>query len=116
MQSFFPQTFSGALKEKPTSVAKTLVCDRGRKVSSQFSSEELAEKIRAWQNAGVKELKVVIGPPDGFSQADRDLFTNAELWSFGPMTLPHELAAIVVLEQLYRAGAILNSHPYHSGH
>ena len=36
--------------------------------------------------------------------------------SFGPITLPHELARLVLAEQLYRAFTILNKHPYHCGH
>jgi len=38
------------------------------------------------------------------------------IWSFGAMTLPHELASVVAAEQIYRAISILKNHPYHSGH
>jgi 23S rRNA (pseudouridine1915-N3)-methyltransferase len=80
----------------------------------QLSSEELAEFIRGHQDRNPAPLVFAIGPADGFSdelrrQADFTL-------SLGKMTLAHELARIVLLEQTYRAFTILKGHPYHLGH
>lgn len=59
-------------------------------------------------------LLFAIGGSDGFSEQTRR--RAALTLSFGKMTLPHELARVVLLEQLYRAFTILKNHPYHLGH
>ena len=59
-------------------------------------------------------LIFAIGPPNGWSEAaTRQAQT---MLSLGRMTLPHELARLVLAEQLYRAFTILSGHPYHTGH
>jgi 23S rRNA (pseudouridine1915-N3)-methyltransferase len=80
----------------------------------QLTSEELAEFIERHQDRGTQAMLFAIGPADGFSPealkaADFQL-------SLGKMTLPHELARVVLLEQIYRAFTILKKHPYHLGH
>jgi 23S rRNA (pseudouridine1915-N3)-methyltransferase len=55
-----------------------------------------------------------VGPADGWSEYARAQAQST--LSFGPMTLPHELARLVLAEQIYRAFTILAGHPYHSGH
>lgn len=80
----------------------------------QLSSEEWAQFLREHQESSHWPLLFAIGPADGFSQEVRKR-ADASL-SLGKMTLPHELARVVVLEQLYRALTILKGHPYHSGH
>jgi 23S rRNA (pseudouridine1915-N3)-methyltransferase len=83
---------------------------RGR----QFTSEEFAELLRDQQDRGTQNLFFAVGPADGFSDKAR---ASADLiLSFGKMTLAHELARIVLLEQIYRAFTILKGHPYHTGH
>ncbi len=57
---------------------------------------------------------LAIGPADGWSTAARA--RAGLLLSFGAITLPHELARVVLAEQIYRALTILAGHPYHSGH
>ncbi len=80
----------------------------------QLSSEELARFIGEHQNRGTQTLLFAIGPANGFSDQARR--AAAMQLSLGKMTLPHELARIVLLEQLYRAFTILKGHPYHLGH
>ena len=83
---------------------------RGR----QFTSEEFAEFLSDQQDRGSQQLLFAIGPADGFTDQGRHA---ADLvLSFGKMTLSHELARVVLLEQLYRAFTILKGHPYHKGH
>jgi 23S rRNA (pseudouridine1915-N3)-methyltransferase len=83
---------------------------RGR----QFTSEEFAELLGDQQDRGTQNLFFAVGSADGFSDKAR---RAADLvLSFGKMTLAHELARIVLLEQIYRAFTILKGHPYHTGH
>jgi len=79
----------------------------------QFSSEELAELLDRDQQQALP-LLFAVGGADGFSEAAR---RQASLvLSLGKITLPHELARVVLLEQIYRAFTILKNHPYHLGH
>jgi 23S rRNA (pseudouridine1915-N3)-methyltransferase len=79
----------------------------------QFSSEELAEFLEREQVNAIP-LVFAIGGSDGFSDAARR--SAGFTLSLGKMTLPHELARVVLVEQLYRAFTILKNHPYHLGH
>jgi 23S rRNA (pseudouridine1915-N3)-methyltransferase len=77
-----------------------------------LASEDFAARLGAWRDQG-RDVAFVIGGADGL---DRDLVKRAELvLSFGAMTWPHMLARAMLLEQLYRASAILAGHPYHRG-
>jgi len=94
-------------RTRPTFV---MLDQRGR----QFTSEEFAELLRDQQDRGTQTLVFAVGPADGFSNQSRGA---ADLvLSFGKMTLAHELARVVLLEQLYRGFTILKGHPYHTGH
>ena len=93
--------------EKSGRVLLILLDQRGK----QFSSEELANFLAQHQTRGTQALLFVIGPADGFTDAARSA-ASATI-SFGRLTLPHELARVVLLEQLYRAFTILKGHPYH---
>jgi 23S rRNA (pseudouridine1915-N3)-methyltransferase len=86
-----------------------LLDSRGR----QLSSEDLAEFLEREQVQALP-LLFAIGGADGFSEQARG--QASLMLSLGRMTLPHELARVVLLEQLYRAFTILKSHPYHLGH
>ena len=98
--------------ERPGRTAALLVAlDSGGK---QFSSEELADFVAQQMERGTQELVLAVGPADGWSNAVRG--RAQVLLSLGKMTLPHELARVVLAEQIYRAFTILNRHPYHSGH
>lgn len=79
-----------------------------------LTSEDFAERLRQSRDSGLRHLMLAIGPADGWSAEARK---QADLrLSLGPMTLPHELAALVLAEQIYRASTILQGHPYHLGH
>jgi 23S rRNA (pseudouridine1915-N3)-methyltransferase len=80
----------------------------------QFSSEEFAEFLRNHRDRNPLPLFFAIGPANGFSPQLRQEANL--LLSLGKMTVAHELARVVLLEQLYRAFTILKGHPYHLGH
>jgi 23S rRNA (pseudouridine1915-N3)-methyltransferase len=93
-----------------TAPVLVLLDARGR----QFTSEEFASLLRDQQDRGTQNLFFAVGPANGFSD---DARAAADLvLSFGKMTLAHELARVVLLEQVYRAFTILKGHPYHTGH
>ena len=94
-----------------TPILPVLLDSRGR----QLSSTEFAAWLGARRDQGAQHLVFAIGPPDGWSPPARETQSRL-LLSFGPITLPHELARLVLAEQLYRACTILAGHPYHSGH
>lgn len=75
------------------------------------SSEGLSRRIDALALGGTSDLAFVIGGSDGVSDAVRERAN--ETLSFGPITLPHNLARVVLLEQLYRAQKISRGEPYH---
>lgn len=79
-----------------------------------MTSEALATWLGKQQESGTQRLILAIGPADGWSPEARERANL--LLSLGPMTLPHELAAVVLAEQVYRAFTILKGLPYHLGH
>jgi 23S rRNA (pseudouridine1915-N3)-methyltransferase len=79
----------------------------------QLSSEELAQFLDREQMQALP-LLFAVGGADGFSDEARR--QAGFVLSLGKMTLPHELARVVLLEQIYRAFTILKNHPYHVGH
>ena len=87
-----------------------LMDSRGR----EFSSEQFAKFLGEYQERSPLPLVLAIGGADGFSPEVRAAAQSTI--SLGKMTLAHELARVVLLEQVYRAFTILKGHPYHSGH
>jgi 23S rRNA (pseudouridine1915-N3)-methyltransferase len=87
-----------------------LLDSRGR----QLDSDEIANFLQYHQSHDTQELVFAVGPADGWSDSTRAAAKN--ILSFGKITLPHELARVVLLEQLYRGFTILEGHPYHGGH
>ena len=80
----------------------------------QFTSEEFAHFLEDYQDRNPLPLVLAVGPADGFTDEVRSAAQHTV--SLGNMTLAHELARVVLLEQVYRAFTILKGHPYHSGH
>lgn len=83
-----------------------LLDERGRSLCSR----KLTEKLDGWQSSG-RDLAFVIGGPDGVSATVRQ---RADfVWSLSELTLPHGMARVLLIEQLYRAWTLSTGHPYH---
>lgn len=93
-----------------------VLCERSKEGARSEESEVLAEWIEQAKLDGVSQLSVVVGPPDGFSQEELNAIKADRYLCFGKATFPHELAAVMTMEQVYRALSILDKHPYHLGH
>lgn len=93
-----------ALKRRVPERAYVAVLDEGGRARDSVS---LARWLEDRRQSG-RDLCLVIGGPFGTELARRD-----ETLSLGPLTLPFQLARVVVLEQLYRAFTILRGEPYH---
>lgn len=75
-----------------------------------WKTEELARNIGEWRQSG-DDYSLLIGGPDGISQ---NCIKRANiLWSLSPLTFPHPLVRILLVEQIYRASTINSRHPYH---
>ena len=96
-----------ALDKLPDSAHIILLDIRGK----QASSEQLAAKLETLAVSGVSHVAFIIGGSDGVTDAVKVRAT--ERLSFGPITLPHNLARVVLLEQIYRAHKIIRREPYH---
>ncbi len=76
----------------------------------QWTSEQLAVQVQRWNNDGTREVSFVIGGPLGVS---KELSAAADKrWSLSRLTLTHEMARMLLLEQLYRAYTIIHGLPY----
>jgi 23S rRNA (pseudouridine1915-N3)-methyltransferase len=94
------------LKESEQSF-RMVLDERGR----QSSSEELAEFVSEHQVRGTRRISIIVGGAEGHGEQIR---SQADwLWALSRLTLQHELALLLALEQVYRAYSILVGAPYH---
>jgi len=76
----------------------------------EWTSPELAAQVRNWEGSGIKEVAFVIGGPNGLAS---DFKARADKrWSMSRLTLTHEMARVLLFEQLYRAYTIIHGLPY----
>ncbi|OAA31063.1 50S rRNA methyltransferase [Kosmotoga arenicorallina S304] len=88
--------------------AKVLILDERGKIPT---SVQFASKLKTWQNRSVKKVLFLIGGPYGFS---REILEGGwELFSLSKLTFTHEMAVLLLLEQLYRAETIIKGKTYH---
>src|SRR5947209_3126406 len=98
---------SAALLERSEGQFRIVLDERGE----QVTSKALAEKISAWEHSRVKSIALLIGGAEGHTEALRAAADWS--WSLSRLTLQHELALVVALEQIYRAYSIKAGAPYH---
>lgn len=98
---------SRSISDRLSSGAETVLLDPE---GSEWSSPELAAQIQRWENQGTKEVAFIVGGPNGVSS---ELAASVkQRWSLSRLTLTHEMARVVLLEQLYRAYTIIHGLPY----
>ena len=86
---------------------RTVLDERGLQVASR----QFAKLIERWESQGIRNISLIVGGADGHDETVRK---NADfVLSLSRMTLQHELALLVALEQIYRAYTILSGSPYH---
>lgn len=98
---------SRALLERSKGMWRVVLDERG----SHVTSRDLAKKIATWEQHGPRDFAVLIGGADGHTDELRK--SAGWTWSLSKLTLQHELALVVTLEQLYRAYTIKAGLPYH---
>src|SRR5215216_2536098 len=76
----------------------------------EWTSQQLAAQVQSWEGSGIKEVAFVIGGPNGLAS---DFKARADKrWSLSRLTLTHEMARVLLFEQLYRAYTIIHGLPY----
>ncbi|MEY2600105.1 MAG: hypothetical protein RLZZ142_2364 [Verrucomicrobiota bacterium] len=102
------ETEGALLWERSEGLLRVLLDERGKEVGSR----ELADRVSAWEMQGrVKGVAFLIGGADGHAPGLRE---KADwIWSLSRLTLQHEMALVLVLEQIYRAFSIKAGSPYH---
>ena len=75
-----------------------------------WSTEQLTKQLLSWRDSG-RNYDFLIGGPDGL--APECIARAGQSWSLSPLTLPHPLVRILLVEQLYRAWTLNAGHPYH---
>ena len=97
------QRFEAAL---PKGVRRIVLDEHGTRLTTQ----QLADRLRVWRGDG-RDAALLIGGPDGLDPA---LKASAdETLRLSDLTLPHAFARVLLAEALYRAGSVLDGHPYH---
>jgi 23S rRNA (pseudouridine1915-N3)-methyltransferase len=98
---------SKALLARSEGMLRVVLDERGKQVTSR----ELAGKLSDWELQRTKSVAFLIGGADGHSDELRRVADWC--WSLSPLTLQHELALVILLEQIYRARCIHAGTPYH---
>ncbi len=102
------QTVSADLLSRSEGTFRVALDERGQ----SWTTKEFVKRVDSWEmDPAIKTVSLLIGASDGHTQ---ELRSNANaIWALSPLTLQHELALVVLLEQLYRAYTIKRGEPYH---
>ena len=98
---------SKRLREASEGTLRIVMDERGE----SLTTSQLTKRIQDLEMRGVKRASYLIGASDGHTQ---ELRNQADMvWALSPLTLQHELALVVLLEQIYRVATIQRGEPYH---
>jgi 23S rRNA (pseudouridine1915-N3)-methyltransferase len=98
---------SAALRDRSAGLWRVVLDERGE----HLSSRALATRLNQWEQRSLKGVAVLLGGADGHTE---ELRASADwVWSLSQLTLQHELATVVALEQIYRAYTLKAGLPYH---
>lgn len=78
---------------------------------TSLTTSKLADRLQRWRDAG-DDVALVVGGADGLEPAWRDQVAHERI-RLSDLTLPHALARVLLVEQLYRAWSLMVGHPYH---
>ena len=101
------EEYQAMLAKLPENGLVYILDERGKTISSVTFSDQLQQAA----SHGVKQISFIIGGPDGLSKTWRQ--SGHRIFSFGALTMPHQLVRVLLAEQLYRACSIASGHPYH---
>ena len=77
---------------------------------SAWTTRQLAQRLQGWRDSA-RDVAFIIGSADGLDNAVKQ--DASAIFALSALTLPHSLARILLVEQLYRAVSVLSGHPYH---
>lgn len=98
---------SRALFQASEGMYRVVLDERGK----GWTSREFAQRVGEWELTGRRDVALIVGGADGHTP---ELRAGADvLWSLSSLTLQHELALVVALEQVYRAYTLRSGLPYH---
>ena len=98
---------SRILEERSKGMKRIVLDERGEQVTSRG----WAQKITDWELGGTRDVAFLIGGADGHSEGLRAVADWR--WSLSGLTLQHEMALVLTLEQIYRSWTLKTGHPYH---
>jgi 23S rRNA (pseudouridine1915-N3)-methyltransferase len=102
------ETVSKDLLTRSEGTFRIALDERGK----DWTTDQFVKRVNAWEmDPGIKTISLLIGASDGHTPALRQ--KCQAVWALSPLTLQHELALVVLLEQLYRAYTIKRGVPYH---
>lgn len=107
LKSSVKSTESVALLDRSKGMFRIVLDEQGE----HLTSRDLAKKVSTWEMQGPRDFAVLVGGADGHTDEVRQ--AAGWTWSLSKLTLQHELALVVGLEQLYRAYTIKAGLPYH---
>ena len=102
------ETVSKDLLTRSEGTFRIALDERGK----DWTTDQFVKRVNAWEmDPGIKTISLLIGASDGHTPALRQ--KCQAVWALSHLTLQHELALVVLLEQLYRAYTIKRGVPYH---